>query len=247
MPLPRPDPPSPEVSVVAPVYDEAGAAPALAREIAAAFEGIDYEMLFVDDASRDDTAARLEALKAELPRLRLLRHTANAGQSRAIRTGVLAARAPLVVTLDGDGQNDPADAPRLYRRLAAAPASLGMIGGMRAKRQDSLAKKLASRIGNGVRKRLLKDGADDTGCGLKAFRRDAFLKLPYFDHLHRYLPAMMLREGYEIAFEPVGHRPRMTGASKYTNLGRLAASASDLFGVLWLARRARPPGLIEER
>ncbi len=245
MPASRSDTP-PEVSIVAPVFDESGAAPALAREIAAAFEGVDYEILFVDDASRDDTVTLLTAVQAELPRLRLLKHQRNAGQSRAIRTGVMAARAPIVVTLDGDGQNDPADAPRLFRRLAAAPAELAMIGGLRAKRQDSRAKKMASRFGNGVRKRLLKDGADDTGCGLKAFRRDAFLRLPYFDHLHRYLPALMLREGYQIAFEPVGHRPRTTGASKYTNWGRLLASASDLLGVMWLMRRARTPGNAEE-
>jgi hypothetical protein len=155
---------------------------------------------------------------------------------------VLAARAPVIVTLDGDGQNDPADAPGLVDALLAGPSSLAMVGGERVKRQDSLAKKLASRVGNGVRKRLLRDSANDTGCGLKAFRREAFLRLPYFDHIHRYLPALMRREGYEIAFCPVGHRPRGSGQSKYTNLGRLWASLSDLLGVMWLIRRARDPG-----
>jgi len=237
---------APDFSVVVPVFDEAGAAPLLAREIAAAFAGRAFELIFVDDASRDDTRAALRALASEIPQLRVIAHGRNAGQSRAIRTGVIAARAPIVITLDGDGQNDPADAPRLADRLAAGPASLAMVGGVRAKRRDSFAKRFASRFANGVRQRLLNDAATDTGCGLKAFRRDAFLRLPYFDHLHRFLPALMLREGYETAFEPVGHRPRQAGRSKYTNLGRLWASFSDLAGVMWLRSRARNPGDVRE-
>ena len=237
---------APEISIVVPVRDEEGAAGPLAREIAAAFAGVAHEIVFVDDASRDGTRDSLVALKAELPSLRVLSHAKNAGQSRAVRTGVLAARAPIVVTLDGDGQNDPADAPALVRALETGPASLGLVGGRRVKRQDSLAKKLASKLGNGARKWLLDDKADDTGCGLKVFRREAFLRLPYFDHMHRYLPALMLREGYDVAFEDVGHRARTTGASKYTNLGRLAVSASDLMGVLWLRRRARSPETVDE-
>lgn len=238
--------PSPDISVVVPVFDEAGAAPDLAREIAAAFAGRRFEIVFVDDASRDDTRAALSALKAEIPELRVLAHGANSGQSRAIRTGILAARAPVIVTLDGDGQNDPADGPALVDALLAGGKSLALVGGERVKRQDSQAKKLASRFGNGVRKRLLGDTANDTGCGLKAFRREAFLRLPYFDHIHRYIPALMLREGYEVAFRPVGHRPRQTGQSKYTNFGRLIASASDLLGVMWLQSRSRLPGRISE-
>lgn len=238
--------PSPDISVVVPVFDEEGAAPALAREIAAAFEGRNVEIIFVDDASRDGTRASLQALKAELPQLRVLSHRRNSGQSRAIRTGVLAARAPVIVTLDGDGQNDPADGPALVDALNAGGPDLGLVGGERVKRQDSRAKKLASRLGNGVRKRLLGDTANDTGCGLKAFRREAFLRLPYFDHLHRYIPALMLREGYEVAFRPVGHRHRQTGASKYTNLGRLWASAWDLLGVMWLQARSRRPHGVDE-
>ncbi|MBI5942383.1 MAG: glycosyltransferase family 2 protein [Caulobacterales bacterium] len=237
---------TPDFSVVVPVFDEGGAAPALAREIAGAFKGANFEMVFVNDASRDNTLALLTALKAELPMLRVLSHRKNSGQSRSIRTGILAARAPIVVTLDGDGQNDPADAPRLAQALKAAPEELAMIGGERVKRQDSAAKKIASRFGNGVRSWLLKDGAADTGCGLKAFRREAFLRLPYFDHIHRYLPALMLREGYQIAFQPVNHRHRETGVSKYTNFGRLKASASDLLGVMWLQSRARNPGGVDE-
>lgn len=237
---------TPDFSVVVPVFDEGGAAPALAREIAAAFGDRNYEIVFVNDASRDNTLALLTALKAEIPQLRVLSHQKNSGQSRSVRTGILAARAPIIVTMDGDGQNDPADAPRLAERLKAAPESLAMVGGERVKRQDSNAKRFASKFGNGVRGWLLKDGALDTGCGLKAFRREAFLRLPYFDHIHRYLPALMIREGYEIAFEPVNHRHRESGVSKYTNFGRLKASVSDLLGVLWLQSRSRLPGSVDE-
>ena len=237
---------APDVSVVVPVFDEEGAAPALAREIAAAFEGRNYEIVFVDDASRDGTRAALNALSAEIPQLRVLAHRQNAGQSRALRSGILGARGPIILTLDGDGQNDPADGPGLVDALAAGPPNLALVGGERVKRQDSQAKKIASRIGNGVRKRLLKDTANDTGCGLKAFRREAFLRLPYFDHIHRYLPALMQREGYLTAFRPVNHRHRQTGQSKYTNLGRLWASLSDLAGVIWLQARARDPGGVDE-
>ncbi len=240
------DPKTPDISVVVPVFDEEGAAPALAREIAAAFKGRNHEIIFVDDASRDGTRAALKALIAEIPQLRVLAHRKNSGQSRAVRSGILGARGAVIVTLDGDGQNDPADGPALVDALLAGPPELALVGGERVKRQDSAAKKVASRIGNGVRKRLLKDTANDTGCGLKAFRREAFLRLPYFDHIHRYLPALMLREGYQTAFRPVNHRHRQTGASKYTNLGRLWASLSDLYGVMWLQSRSRLPGGVDE-
>jgi glycosyltransferase involved in cell wall biosynthesis len=237
---------APEISVVVPVFDEEGAAPALAREIAAAFAGRSYEMVFVDDASRDGTRAALKALQAEIPQLRVLAHRKNSGQSRAVRTGILGARGGIIVTLDGDGQNDPADGPKLVDVLKAGPPELALVGGERVKRQDSQAKKIASKVGNGVRRRLLRDTANDTGCGLKAFRRDAFLRLPYFDHIHRYLPALMLREGYQTDFRPVNHRHRESGRSKYTNLGRLWASLSDLFGVMWLQSRSRNPGGVDE-
>jgi glycosyltransferase involved in cell wall biosynthesis len=236
----------PDVSIVVPVFDEEGAVDSLVREIAAAFAGWRHEIVFVDDASRDTTAARLAALQGEIPVLRVLRHRRNAGQSRAIRTGVQAARAPMVVMLDGDGQNDPADAPRLALALQAAAPSLGMIGGERRVRRDSPAKRWASKVANGVRRRLLGDQAADTGCGLKVFRREAFLALPYFDHLHRYLPALMIREGYEVEFQPVGHRPRQSGRSKYTNLQRLGVAVFDLAGVVWLNARLRHPGAVEE-
>lgn len=237
-----------EFSVVVPVRDEAGNAAALAREIAAALSGRSYEMIFVDDASRDDTRAELAALKRDLPALRILGHRKNAGQSRAVRTGVLAARAAIVGTLDGDGQNDPADLPRLLTRLtrADAPSDLGMVGGRRAKRRDSAWKRFGSRFANSIRKSLLRDGADDSGSGVKVFKREAFLRLPYFDHMHRYMPALMLREGYAVEFLDVNHRPRGAGRSKYTNLGRLGANVSDLLGVMWLRSRARNPGGADE-
>lgn len=237
---------APDISVVVPVFDEEGAAPELAREIARAFQGRNYEMVFVDDDSRDGTRAALKALEAEIPQLRVLAHRRNAGQSRAIRSGVIGARGEIIVTLDGDGQNDPADGPKLVDALLAGGPDLALVGGERVKRQDSRAKKVASRVGNGVRKRLLNDTANDTGCGLKAFRRDAFLRLPYFDHIHRYLPALMAREGFRTAFLPVNHRHRTTGRSKYTNLGRLWVSLSDLAGVMWLQARARNPVGVDE-
>ncbi|WP_409019905.1 glycosyltransferase family 2 protein [Brevundimonas vesicularis] len=236
----------PQISVVVPVHDEAGAAVPLAREIAQAFAGRVFEMIFVDDASRDATRAELQAAMKDLPQLRLLAHTVNAGQSRAIRSGVLAARGAIIVTLDGDGQNPPADAPRLVDALLAAPDSVAMVGGVRAKRQDSPSKRRASVWANRIRRHLLGDDAADTGCGLKAFRREAFIRLPYFDHIHRYLPALMIREGYENRYLDVEHRHRETGRSKYTNWGRLKASLSDLMGVMWLKSRARQPGRVQE-
>jgi len=240
------NPEIPDISIVVPVDNEQGAAGPLAREIANAFAGRAYEMIFVDDASRDGTLAELRGMMAELPALRVLSHGANAGQSRAVRTGVLAARAPIVVTLDGDGQNPPADAPKLADLLAASPASVALVGGRRARRQDSQAKRQASLWANRIRRKLLADDADDTGCGLKAFRREVFLSLPYFDHIHRYLPALMIREGYENLYLDVDHRHRETGQSKYTNWGRLMASLSDLLGVMWLKTRLRRPGAIRE-
>ncbi len=234
------------ISIVVPVFDEEGAVAGLAGEIAAAFAGAPHEIIFVDDASRDATAQALQGLRGAFPQLRVLRHAQNAGQSRAVRTGVLAARGEIIVTLDGDGQNDPADAPRLVARLKAGGQGLGLVGGRRARRRDSAAKRVGSWVANTLRSRMLGDGAADTGCGLKSMRRSAYLRLPYFDHMHRFLPALMLREGLQIVFEDVGHRPRTTGLSKYSNLGRLKASVSDLAGVLWLQARSRRPGDVIE-
>ncbi len=223
--------------------NEEGNASTLAREIAAVLEGRSYEMIFVDDASRDDTRAELAALKAELPALRLIGHRKNSGQSRAVRTGVLAARAPIIGTLDGDGQNDPADLPKLLAKITRpeAPADLGMVAGNRTKRQDNWSKRAASQIANSIRRAALKDNATDSGSGVKVFKREAFLRLPYFDHQHRFMAALMLREGFAVEFLPVNHRQRSAGRSKYTNLGRLAANMTDLWGVMWLRSRARLP------
>lgn len=232
-----------EFSVVVPVMNEEGNAANLAREIASVLDGRSYEMIFVDDASRDDTRAELAALKAELPALRLIGHRKNSGQSRAVRTGVLAARAPIIGTLDGDGQNDPADLPKLLAKITRpeAPPNLGMVAGNRLKRQDNWSKRAASQIANSIRRAALKDNATDSGSGVKVFKREAFLRLPYFDHMHRFMAALMLREGYAVEFLPVNHRQRNAGRSKYTNLGRLAANMTDLWGVMWLRSRARLP------
>ncbi len=233
---------SPQISVVVPVKDEAGNVVPLAREIAAALDGERYEAIFVDDGSGDATAAELISLKGEMP-VRVVAHGKNLGQSRAVRTGVRAAKAEIIVTLDGDGQNDPADIPKLIAafRAAAADPRFAMIAGERAKREDSWKKRMASRYGNAIRRWLLADNAKDTGCGLKVFRRSAFLELPYFDHMHRYLITLMLREGYEVRFMPVGHRPRGAGRSKYGVLDRALVGLSDLIGVIWLKRRFRGP------
>lgn len=241
-------PGAPELSVVVPMHDEAGTVRVFVEEIGAALAGIDHEIVAVDDASKDATRETLAALRSAHPRLRVLAHARNAGQSRAVRSGVLAARAPVVATIDGDAQNDPADIAALFRQLTRrdAPPLLAMVGGERRKRQDSAAKKWASRVANGVRARLLRDNARDTGCGLKVFYRDAFLRLPAFDHMHRYLPALMGREGYLVEFASVNDRPRTYGRSKYTNFGRLMVAFRDLMGVLWLNDRARRPGEISE-
>ena len=230
------------LSVVVPVKDEAENVVPLAREIAAAIAGEpDSEIVFVDDGSNDGTADKLAALKSEIPALRVIRHASNLGQSRAIRTGVRAARSDIIVTLDGDGQNDPADIPKLLAELRSDKTgrSIGVVSGVRARRQDTLSRRLASRAANAIRQALLHDRATDSGCGLKAFRREAFLALPYFDHLHRFIIALMIREGYDVRFVPVNHRPRLHGNSKYTNLSRMLVGVQDLLGVRWLQRRFR--------
>lgn len=235
------------LSVVVPVKDEADNVAPLAREIAAAVkdEG-PSEIIFVDDGSSDGTIGVLSGLKPEIPFLRVIQHGRNAGQSRAVRTGVRAARAGIIVTLDGDGQNDPADIPKLTAPFREGEARLGLVAGVRMGRRDSRAKRWASKAANRLRNRLLGDGATDTGCGLKAFRREAFLALPYFDHIHRYLIALMLREGYEVRYVNVAHRPRMTGKSKYGVFDRALVGVSDLIGVRWLQKRFRG-GAIETR
>lgn len=233
------------LSVVVPVKDEAENIEPLAREIAAAIGAeTSAEIVFVDDGSSDATPRILTNLKTELPQLRVIQHGRNMGQSRGVRTGVRAARGDIIVVLDGDGQNDPADIPRLLAEFRNANSKrVGLVQGQRAQRQDSMKKKVASRLANRIRRSLLDDGATDVGCGLKAFRRDAFLALPYFDHMHRYMVALMLREGFEVRFVEVNHRPRLHGQSKYGVWDRLAVGVTDLMGVRWLQRRYR--GVVE--
>ncbi len=237
-----------ELSIVVPVHNESGNVEQLVREIAAALEGRAFEMVFVDDASTDDTREVLIGLKETFPMLRVLSHRKNSGQSRAIRTGIRGAKGRMVGTLDGDGQNDPADLPDLYRQLtrADAPSDLKMVMGRRASRKDTAWKRFGSRFANSIRRRMLKDDCDDSGCGIKVMDREAFLSLPYFDHMHRYMPAIMRAEGYKVEFCNVNHRERSSGQSKYTNFGRLWAAFSDLRGVTWLIRRRRNPAGVDE-
>ena len=226
------------ISVVVPVKDEEKNVAPLANEIAAAIANEpSAEIIFVDDGSTDATPDMLVNLKQRLPQLRVIRHARNLGQSRSILTGVRAALFDTIVTLDGDGQNDPADIPKLLAILRADENGIGLVSGIRTQRRDSLSRRLVSRAGNAIRSRLLRDGASDTGCGLKAFRREAFLTLPYFDHMHRFIIALMLREGFGVRFVEVNHRERRYGASKYTNVGRMLVSVNDLLGVRWLQRR----------
>jgi dolichol-phosphate mannosyltransferase len=230
---------SPAVSVVVPVRNEADNVGPLTEEIAAALNGRwTFELVFVNDGSADGTQAALTALKAERPWLRQIKHEASCGQSAAVRSGVAAARAPVVATLDGDGQNDPSFIPALLAALEQG-ANIGLVAGQRVGRRSGGFKKLQSRIANGVRAAILRDGTRDTGCGLKVFRRDAFLALPYFDGLHRFLPALFRRDGYAIAYVDVIDRPRRHGVSNYGMWDRLWVGILDLAGVRWLIRRRK--------
>ena len=238
----------PEFSIIVPARNEAENIATLIGEIAHALDGRAYEMIFVDDASTDDTRAKLLALKTRYPALRVIGHRKNGGQSRAIRTGVMAARAAIVGTLDGDGQNDPADLPDLYRQLtrADAPEGLKMVMGRRAKRKDTAWKRFGSRFANSIRRRMLRDDCDDSGCGIKVMDRAACLALPYFDHMHRYMPALMRADGHRVEYRDVNHRPRGGGQSNYSNFGRLWAALSDMRGVMWLIRRRKDTGGADE-
>ncbi|GIX14076.1 MAG: dolichol-phosphate mannosyltransferase [Paracoccaceae bacterium] len=239
---------TPRISVIVPMLNEAANVAPLAEEIAAACAPLaPFEAIFVNDGSTDATAEEIARARARHPWLRELRHAQSCGQSAALLSGVRAARAPVCVTLDGDGQNPPAEIPRLVAPLLAdRDGRLGLVAGQRVARRDSLSKRLGSRLANRVRARVLRDDTRDTGCGLKAFRRDLFLTLPYFDHMHRYLPALMRREGYGVAHVDVAHRPRAAGRSHYSNLGRAMVGALDLFGVWWLMRRRRLPRIAHE-
>ncbi|MBX3697241.1 MAG: glycosyltransferase family 2 protein [Dokdonella sp.] len=230
----------PQLSVVVPVFNERDNVLPLIDEIAAALRGkADFEIVYVDDASKDDTLAVLTAAKADFPELRVIRHLSQSGQSTAVRTGVRAARGEWIATLDGDGQNDPADIPKLIAMRDESPDTIKLFAGWRVNRKDTGSKRFASKFANGLRSRLLRDETPDTGCGIKLFERAAFLDLPYFDHMHRYLPALMQRAGWQVKSVPVNHRARATGVSKYNNLNRALVGISDLRGVAWLIRRSK--------
>ena len=234
------------VSIVVPVRNEAGNIAPLIEEITTALDGRwAYEVIYVDDGSTDDTAGRLRKIMARRANLRMLRHARSSGQSAAVRSGVRAARGAIVATLDGDGQNDPAFLPALISAVDAG-GRVGLAAGQRVGRKDTGFKKIQSRIANGVRKAILRDGTRDTGCGLKAFRREVFLAMPYFDGLHRFLPALVRREGFDIAYVDVIDRPRRSGVSNYGFFDRLWIGIMDLAGVWWLIRRKKPTPIATE-
>ena len=241
--MPAPSPslglPIDGLSVVVPVCDEEPNVAPLAAEVASALRGrVRFELLFVDDGSQDGTAAAVAAARRAVPEIRLLRHSRRSGQSRALVTGVRAARHDWVATLDGDGQNDPADLPRLVE-AALLGEGVRLVMGNRTARRDTWLRRLQSRVANGVRGRLLRDATPDTGCGIKVVHRPTFLELPVFDHMHRFLPALVQRQGARVVSVPVAHRPRTRGSSKYGLFDRLWVGIVDLFGVRWLAARYR--------
>ncbi|HZP08693.1 glycosyltransferase family 2 protein [Methyloceanibacter sp.] len=234
------------ISIVIPAFNEEGNIGRLIEETYAEVPpDLLGEVLAVDDASGDGTAAEIKALLPKYPSLRYLRHGHRAGQSAALRTAVLAARFPVIATMDGDGQNDPRDIAKLMRKLGPEGHEPAMVAGIRTGRKGPGSRKLASRFANWIRDKVLADGCPDTGCGIKVYRRDAYLALPYFTSMHRYLPAFFLTYGHEIAYEAVNDRPRLRGASKYTNLGRALIGLYDLVGVSWLRKRTLVPPVSE--
>lgn len=233
-------------SIIIPVYNEGENIRQLIDEVSVHMNGQrDYEIIVVDDASTDDTSAVLVKCRGQYGQLRVLSHRERCGQSTAIATGIEAAVAPWIVTMDGDGQNDPADVPRLYQAMQEADDRIRLIAGYRKKRNDTLLKRFSSRLANSVRGFVLKDNTPDTGCGLKIFSRDTFLGLPRFDHMHRFLPALVQRQGGEILSIEVNHRPRLRGQSKYGVHNRLWVGIVDMLGVMWLQRRAKQPVVFE--
>jgi len=236
------------ISVVIAALNEAGnIGPLIEETFAKVPADLLGEVLVVDDASSDGTGAEIEALLGKYRTLRYLRHETTAGQSAALRTGVRAARFPVIATMDGDGQNDPADIAPLFARLGPEGGEPALVAGIRTGRKGPGSRKLASRFANYIRDKVLDDGCPDTGCGIKLYARDAFLELPFFTSMHRYLPALFLTYGHEIAYESVNDRPRLRGASKYTNLGRALIGLYDLVGVSWLRKRTKLPPVRERR
>jgi dolichol-phosphate mannosyltransferase len=234
-----------QLSVVVPVRNEEGNLFSLIAEIDASLKHLKHEIIYVDDGSTDATYSQLKALQTQFSQLKILRHAQSCGQSTAVRTGVTFAQYDWVATLDGDGQNDPVDIPKL---LAAVAEGVDLVGGnRRASRRDTWVKRMSSVVANTVRSKMLRDDTPDTGCGLKLFKRDAFLDLPYFDHMHRFLPALIKRRGGKIVSVPVSHRNREHGKSNYGTLDRLMVGIVDLFGVAWLQRRAKIPQIMEDK
>lgn len=241
---------APWLSVVVPLKNEAENVVFVAEGIAAACADLGpFEILFVDDGSTDDTAARVLALCGSLPMLRLVQHRRSAGQSAAIASGVGFARGAVICTLDGDGQNPPAEIRKLVAQLDGTrfPPGVGLVAGQRVGRRDTASKRIASRWANGIRQWLLRDNTRDTGCGLKLIPRDVFLALPYFDHMHRYLPALVARDGWRTVHVDVAHAARHAGRSNYANLSRALVGIHDLFGVMWLIRRRKKAKGVETR
>lgn len=235
-----------QLSVVVPVRNEQDNVAGLILEINAALsDRIQHEIIYVDDGSTDQTFARLKQLQLKYPQLRIVRHKQSCGQSTAVKSGVKLAQYDWVATLDGDGQNDPAD---IIKLLAALDEGVELVGGnRRASRRDTWVKRISSVIANGVRSRMLNDDTPDTGCGLKLFLRSAFLDLPYFDHMHRFLPALIKRRGGKIVSVAVSHRNREYGKSNYGTFDRLLVGVVDLFGVAWLQRRAKIPAIMDDK
>jgi dolichol-phosphate mannosyltransferase len=237
----------PHVSVVVPVRNEEGNIAPLIAEIERALSDREtFEVVYVNDGSSDGTARELARLSADKPWLRAMQHAASCGQSAAVRTGARVARGGIIVTIDGDGQNDPSYIPALIEALRTGGAAVGLAAGQRQGRKDTGFKKLQSRLANGIRSWFLSDGTRDSGCGLKAIRRDVYFTLPYFDALHRFMPALVRREGYDVAYVDVIDRPRLSGRSNYGFFDRLWVGALDLFGVWWLIRRRRAAPVVTE-
>ncbi len=251
----HPDPRSlaqPRLSVVIAVYNEAENVASVLDELTTALDRLQpFEVLFVDDGSTDATAERIAALAEAHPGLRLLRHDRRCGKTAALRTGIAAARADWIATMDGDGQNDPADIPEMLALGLAAPnagptGAAPLVAGIRVRRHDTLSRRIATRFANGLRQAVLADHCPDTGCGLKAFRRDDFLRLPAFEGMHRFLPALFQAYGHPLLCKTVSHRARLRGQSKYTNLGRALVGVGDMLGVIWLRRRTAVPHKVTE-
>ena len=240
-------PAQPRLSVVVAVFNEAENVQAVLDELLTALDRLQpFEVLFVDDGSTDATAERVAAMAKGHPGLRLLRHDRRCGKTAALRTGIAAARADWIATMDGDGQNDPADIPEMLALGLAAPGAAPLVAGIRVRRHDTLSRRIATRFANGLRQAVLADRCPDTGCGLKAFRRNDFLRLPAFEGMHRFLPALFGAYGHPLLCKTVSHRARLRGQSKYTNFGRALVGIGDMLGVIWLRRRTTLPHKVTE-